>query len=415
MKKLKITDNLALKLLALFVAIILWIAVVNINDAVGTVRYTLGVELRNTNVITDNGKVFRVEEGTDTVRVTVRARRSVLEKLEPSDFTLVADMEKDLKFDSLVGITVECKNKHIAPDEDVSLSRTNVKVSIEDSATEHFPVTVKAVGNKNSGMEIGSMVPEQTIIKISGPVSIIDRIKRVEAEVDVTGIPATTVKNCALKILDGNGEEMDTAYLNYAGKKDGINVTVTMLNTKTLTLNFSYTGTPAEHYNVTGITCKPEVVTVAGNEKALVDLTVLEIPAEAIDIEGIHENLQQIIDLKKYLPSGVTLPDENDASVLVTVSVEYVAPPQEQTEGENNASDDEGGENNQNAASGNENNSSHSDGNSSGGDSSETEEGTENKKPDTGNSQNEKPSGNKNEQQTTENQNKSENTRDSSQ
>lgn len=327
--KLKITDNLGLKLLALFTAVILWLAVVNINDSVESVRYSLGVELRNTNVITDSGKVFRVEDGTDNVLVTVRARRSVLEKLEPSDFKLVADMEKDLKYDSLVGITVECKNKHITPEEQVSLSRSNVKVSIEDSATEHFPVTVRSVGSPNAGLKIGSMEPERTIVKIKGPVSIIERIKRVEAEVDVTGLPSTAVKHCTLKILDGNGEEMDTTYLSYAGKRDGISVTVNMLNTKTLPFELTYTGTPAEGYRVAGITCKPDVVTVAGNSGMLAGLTALSIPAEALNVEGMNADLQKVIDLNSYLPSGVILSDENDASVLVTVSIEYAGTAEE--------------------------------------------------------------------------------------
>lgn len=324
--KLKLTDNIALKILSVLAAIVLWRAVVNINDAPDTVRYMMEVGMSNTNVITDNGKVFRVEDGTNTVRMTVKARRSVLEKLKPTDFTLTADMEKDLKYDSLVGITVECRNKDIDLDKDVTLSRTNVKVSIEDSATEHFPVTVRAVGTKNTGLEIGSMTPEQTIIKISGPVSIIERIKRVEAEVDVTGLPATSTKNCKLKILDGNNEEMDTSYLNYTGKSDGIDVTVIMLSTKTLPLNISYIGNPAENHVISNITCKPEVVTIAGNVGVLAGMSSLDIPPEAVNAEGINENLQVIVDLKKYLPSGVILTDDNDASVLVTVEVKYVDP-----------------------------------------------------------------------------------------
>lgn len=324
--KLKLTDNIALKLLSIIAAIALWVVVVNINDAPDTARYMMEVGLINTGVITDNGKVFRVEDGTDTVRLTVKARRSVLEKLKPTDFTLTADMEKDLKYDSLVGISVECRNKSIDLDKNVTLSRSNVKVSIEDSATEHFPVTVRAVGTKNAGLEIGDMIPEQTIIRISGPVSIIERIKRVEAEVDVTGLPATSTQNCRLKILDGNNEEMDTTYLNYTGKSDGMDVTVSMLHTKTLPLNVSYIGSPAENHEISNLTCKPEVVTVAGNVGVLAGMSTLDIPAEAINVDGISEDLQVIINLKDYLPSGVLLSDDNDASVLVTVEVRYTEP-----------------------------------------------------------------------------------------
>ena len=76
--KLKLTDNLFLKILSVLVAIVLWLMIVNINDAKATQQYMVEVHLLNTEVITENGKVFRVEDGTDMVKLTVRARQSVL-------------------------------------------------------------------------------------------------------------------------------------------------------------------------------------------------------------------------------------------------------------------------------------------------------------------------------------------------
>ncbi len=328
--KLNLTDNLFLKLISLFAAIVLWLVVVIISDAEITTTISAEVTLKNTNVVTENGKVFWVEDGSNFVKITVRERRSILEKLNQSDFVLTADMEKDLKYDSMVAIRVECKNKNIEVDEDVKLSHNNVKVSIEDSATEQFPVHVIHTGTINAGLMVGSMVPEQTIIKVTGPVSIVERIKEVKAVVDVTGLPATTVKNCMLKLYDANGDVIDTTYLNYVGKSDGIDVTVSMLNTKTIPLVFSYSGTPAENYRVADVDWKPELIEIAGNSEVLTALTSLRIPAEAINVEGIDKELQLLIDITEYLPSGVILKDEANASVLVIVEVEYLAPETEQ-------------------------------------------------------------------------------------
>jgi YbbR domain-containing protein len=233
--KLKLTDNLFLKLISLGVAVLIWLVVMNINDAEKSRSFSKSVKLINTEVITENGKVFRVVEGTDYVNVRVRARKSVVDSLESEDFILTADMRKDLQLnDSMVGISVECKNKNINVAEDVTLSRRNVEVSIEDSATEQFQVHVRKQGDENEGLVVGSLIPEQTIIKITGPVSLVQRIKVVEAMVDVTGIPATTVRNCELRIYDSAGGEIDNTYLNYVGKTDGIAVTISLLNTKTV-------------------------------------------------------------------------------------------------------------------------------------------------------------------------------------
>lgn len=341
--KLKLTDNLFLKVLSVLVAVILWMLVVNINDTVKTESYPMEVTLLNTEVITNNGKVFWVEDGTNMVKVKVRARESVLEKLKSTDFVLTADMEKDLKYDSLVGITVECKNKNIVVDEDVSLSRSNVKVNIEDAATEQFPIRVNYTGEPNADLVVGSLVPEQTVIKVTGPVSIVEKIKKVEAVVDVTGIPGTTVRNCTLKFYDAAENPLDTTYLNYTGKSNGIDVTVSMLNKKSIPLMFSYTGTPAENCEIKAVEWKPEYIEIAGNPTVLAGITSLQIPPEAVNVDGIDEELQLVVDITPYLPSGVILTDGDSASVLVIVELEYIETEEdgEESEEENNTSEEE--------------------------------------------------------------------------
>ena len=50
--KLKLTDNLFLKVLSVLTAIILWVIVVIISDAETTDTFTLPVNLKNTEVVT---------------------------------------------------------------------------------------------------------------------------------------------------------------------------------------------------------------------------------------------------------------------------------------------------------------------------------------------------------------------------
>ena len=322
--KFKVTDNLFLKVLSVFLAVVLWLIIVNINDAQGTIQYTREVTLLNTDVITENGKVFRVEEGTNIVKITIKARKSVLRELKPSDFILTADMEKNLKYDSMVGISVDCRNRNINVDTDVTLDRSNVNVSIEDSATEQFQVIVSHIGKENDGLMVGSMVPEQTIIKITGPVSIVERIERVEAVVDVTGLPASSVKNCSLKLYDSAGNNIDPTYLNFVGKTDGIHVTVSMLSKKTVPIIFTYEGVPADGYRVKEVEWKPEFIEIAGNSGVLAGLNSIQVPSSVINVDGINEEQQLVVDIKPYLPSGVILADETNASVLVIIELEHI-------------------------------------------------------------------------------------------
>ena len=107
--KTKLFDNLLLKILSVIAAVFLWLIVVNIDDAVDNRQIrNVKVNMVNMEVLTSQGQMCRVEDGTDTVDLTVYARRSVLNRLKASDFVVTADVQKDLQFGSMVKIEVLC-------------------------------------------------------------------------------------------------------------------------------------------------------------------------------------------------------------------------------------------------------------------------------------------------------------------
>ena len=145
-----------------------------------------------------------------------------------------------------------------------------------------------------------------------------------EAVVDLTGLPASSVKNCSLKLYDSAGNSIDPTYLNFVGKSDGIHVTVSMLNKKTVPIIFTYEGTPADGYEVKEVEWKPEFIEIAGNSGVLAGLNSIQVPSSVINVDGIEEEQQLVVDIKPYLPSGVILADETNASVLVIVELEHI-------------------------------------------------------------------------------------------
>ena len=105
--KTKIFNNLLLKILSVIAAILLWLLVINIDDAITSKPFrNVKVNMINTDILTTQGQMCRIEEGTDTVDLTIYARRSVLKDLKASDFVVTADMQKDLRYGSMVKIEV---------------------------------------------------------------------------------------------------------------------------------------------------------------------------------------------------------------------------------------------------------------------------------------------------------------------
>ncbi len=319
----KLTNNLGLKILSLLFAVLLWLVVVNVDDPVKTETYRgIRVTMLNENAITSMGKVYKIEDDSDLISVTVSAKRSVHKKLSSADFIATADMEKDIQFGNLVAINVSCTNRDVET-ENIRKSWNNVKVSIEDSATEEFNVVVKQKGTPGSGYMVGEMVPEQRVIAVTGPASIISRIKRIEAEVDVTGRSADDTVICNLTVLNSDGDSLDTTYLEYNGKANGMPVKLTMLKTKEVGLQFEVTGTPADGYSYTGMTFKPDTIEIAGSTANLQGLNTISIPGEAVNINGFTQTQQIEVNLVPYLPENIRVVDEaKDGLAVVTVEIE---------------------------------------------------------------------------------------------
>ncbi len=324
MKKM-LTNNLGLKLLSIIAAIMLWLVVVSIDDPVIYLDFSgIRVTMLNEDAVTSKDKVYKIEDDSDIISIRVRVKRSVADDLSPSDFTATADMEKNIKYDNLVGIDVTCSNRNVSS-ADITKSRENVVISVEDASSEQFNVVVKQTGQEGSGYVVGTAVPEQSLIQISGPASVVARIDRVEAELDVTGFTSDRTKLCQLSLLGSDKQPLpaaDLEYLEYYGKTEGMKVNVTMLKTKTVPLKVGYIGEPAEDCSFKSISCWPETLEIAGTSEAISGIRTLVIPDERVNIDGITEELQLTIDITEDLPAGIRLANSADATVTVVVEVE---------------------------------------------------------------------------------------------
>lgn len=321
--KAKIFDNLLFKILALLMAVLLWVVVVNIDDAVSYKKISgVKVNLINTDVLTSQDQTIRVEEGTDIVNLTVYARSSVLKSLKAEDFSATADVKKDLLYDNMVKIGVSYVGS--LPSSSIQkMSRTQQgAVALKKQVTEQFKETAKYTGEPSDGLVLGSLVPEQSLVEITGPESVVEKIKQVVAEVDITGITGTAVRSCSLKLQNSDGDAIEGTYLDYVGKNGDFEVTATTLSTKLVGISFDVSQAAPEGYGLLSISYKPETVTIAGEKTALTAISNLEIPAEALNPEGKTGSVQNTVDISQYLPTGIQIPKEDDKSIVVTMEIQ---------------------------------------------------------------------------------------------
>lgn len=327
MKKInwhKFADNLALKIIALVFAAVLWLIVGIIDDPVEIEAFNdIPIVIKNEEFITNNGKKFKIKDEIDSVRVVVHARKSDLNKIDSRDITAVVDLRQRDNSTGVVPITAVISGYEESTKVTTEVNPNNVMIQVEDVASKSFPISVLTENEPRDGYILGEMKVNPERVEISGAKSSVEDIQRVVAKVDINGISSDSELDAKeLIVFDGNNNVMDQSSLQLDLSAEDVSVSVKILPSKEVPLNFSVSGTPAEGYYLTSLSCVPETVNVYGTKSVLEELTEIDIPASVIDITGANSKTEYTIDVTPYLPEAVKLSDETAGNVVVTVMVE---------------------------------------------------------------------------------------------
>nr|WP_303181955.1 CdaR family protein [Lachnoclostridium phocaeense] len=318
MKK-SLTNNIGLKLLAFLFAFMLWLLVVNIDDPVDTKTFdSIPVTIEHAEVVTQDQRSYQVLDGTDTVSVTVSATRSVLEKISAENIVATADM-RELYLESQIPIEITIPGYEF---ESATANPRNVQVKIEQNKSDTFPITVTTTGTVRDGYVLGNVQADPERVTVNGPESVIDRISKVVAQVNVSGLSEDSSIDAVLTYYDSDNNEISAEQLANNLGTTGVKVNVTLYHTARIPVTVDTSGvTAADGYSISEVTWTPEEIQLAGEEEVLDALEGIRIPADAVDITSISQRTEQTVDITPYLPEGTRLVDENGNNILVTARV----------------------------------------------------------------------------------------------
>ncbi len=327
--KEKITNNLSLKILSLIVAIFIWLLVINVDNPIITKTFVVtDVQLLNEAYIDADGKMCMRDEEQQPIRVTIKAKRKILDDISVMDIRAVADLQQAVSLDTtpvMVPITASVGK---IPAENIQVSPQNLSLHIEDKETQEFVVTVTTNNTRpDKGYEIGNLISNPEKIRITGPTSLINKIDKVVASVNVNGAVADVTQETDVTVIDKNGEEFSSQDLNYLNvskvyvsavvasvnvngavadvtqetdvtviDKNGeefssqdlnyLNVSKVYVSARLwkvrtdVKISAECSGSTAEGYQVESVTTTPNVISVAGSDEALSALTDVKISAE---------------------------------------------------------------------------------------------------------------------------------------
>ncbi len=319
----KLLANWGIKLISLLAAFGLWFAVIYIDDPPEEETFSnIKVQFLNTELITDQGLVYEVLDGTDVVRqVTVKGPKTVLGEVNKESIIAIADFsEKNMS--DVIDIELSVGAQYENTLEISAVGNAQLKLFVEEKVSKSIPLNVNIIGEVAAEHQLGSAKTDQNRITITGGKSKVERVSYAAVNVDVSGIDTDISTTEVIRLYDKDSNLLETNLVqkNISSTK----TTVTVLATKTVPVEYEVTGEPAEGYLLTGdVVCDVESVKIAGTDATLFDVNSIRIPAQELDITGLSDNLVKQVSLKDYLPTGVHLAkDEGNDSAQITAYIE---------------------------------------------------------------------------------------------
>ena len=318
-----LANNPGLKLLSLLFAVIIWLVVVNVADPDATKTFSVPVEIINKDIITEMGKVPNVVGDTDIAVFTISGPRSYVDDMASDDFSVTADFSQvDLSQKGetkLVPIEITAKKneRHI----EIMRRTVNLQITLEDRLEKKFVISPESTGTPAEGYAIGGVEVTPNLLKVSRPASVVSKISRVGASINVDGISSDVSDNVIPVLYDEAGSVISSDLLEM--NQTAVTIKAEIWATKSVPVQCRVSGEPAAGYEFRKVECAPETVLVKGRAVVLNGINAINIPANVIDITGAREDMESTVDIVPYLEElGISLVEPNASQIAVTVTIE---------------------------------------------------------------------------------------------
>ena len=325
MKNIKFKElllkNLALKILSVVIAAIVWLIIINVdNPKQARTISGIQVNLLNEDALIGKNYTYAVQSGS-VISIVVKAPQTIVDNLDASDFYATADLKDYAEDSELQGvkIKVKCIKEGVSEQVDITELKTEyVNLFVDTRTSKEFNFTVEYTGEPAEGYVVGDVYTSPTTIAVSGAKTTIDKIASVKVKYDITNMTQSVSEDVTPIFYDENGKVIKTDLLEMS--RENVKLNIDILPTKWIPVNYSVSGNVADGYVVVDTEVSLTSVKIAASKENLDLISSITIPGETINIEGIKEDKVCEVDLSSYL-SGV-YKIVSDSKLKVTFDVQ---------------------------------------------------------------------------------------------
>lgn len=295
--------NLAAKIIALIVAIILWFFVMNEQNPAIDSSFTIPLE------VTHLPEGYTVERGVDNVKLKVRGPRSLFAMATERDFKAYVDLN---------GITEgkhSVKVQTVLPQgfDLVTVSPETVIFDIDKIIKSEFKIDLAFSGSPSTGVTIGSASPEVKTVKVEGPSQAVNAISRVVGYVSLASKDSDFSASVPLVAVNSEGKEINDIRLTPDTVKVDVSI-VKGLYKKFVDVEAKPAADLPEKYVLRSIKVDPSKIDIFGDQRIVETLNFIE--TEPISLAGMTKSATKEVKLK--LPIGITVTND---TVIVKIDI----------------------------------------------------------------------------------------------
>ena len=296
-------------LLALGVALLLWLYVVTVVSPNSNDRYSnIPVTLQGLVVLQERGLMITTEE-LPTAELHLEGNRTDLNKLNSNNISISVDVSGigapgiyELKLGN-PSFPSDVPNTAITV---LNKSPGTIRIQVENRVTKPVPVDIvyndANFDSDNYMADKENRILSSETVTVSGPESVVSKIAMARIEVDLSGrVESLIDATYTYTLCDEKGEPVDVEKVTTDA--EDISLTLKIVRVKEVALvpkEIIYAGGATEEN--TSITIDVQTILVSGSDALLADLEKIEL--DVIDLSLIPEDTELVLPI--VMPEGIT-------------------------------------------------------------------------------------------------------------
>jgi YbbR domain-containing protein len=300
-------------LLAFALAVVVWVTAVTASNPDETQVFPNPIPIEI--IGQDSGLIITGGTVPQQVEITLRAPTSVWQSLLSGETSVRAIVDL-----TGLGPGSHFTNVQIQIDANpvriISINPQTINLSLEPQVTRALPISLTLTGSPAIGYQVGDAILEPVQVVITGAESLVSRIDRILATIDLTNARQNIFSSIPLQVVDGDGVlvsglavipetvQVSLPIIQQGGYRD--------LAVKVMTL-----GNPASGYSLTSVAAFPPIVTVYSANSTILESLPGYVETSSLDLSGTKQDIEKQLGIS--LPSGITLIGAQ--SVMVKVGI----------------------------------------------------------------------------------------------